>query len=147
MSTEGTGEPSQAANSGALTWLACLVALAASVGSVYLSVGLGLNACPLCFYQRTFAFAAFGVLLVGLLIGAQRSGLSLLALPLSVGGLGVAVFHVFLELNGTLECPAGLFGLGTVPQQSLLAFVLLTGLLALAVFSEGAEKGTLSMAL
>ena len=83
MSSQGTGEPSQAAGSGALTWLACLIALEASVGSVYLSVGMGLNACPLCFYQRTFAFAAFGVLLVGLLIGAQRSGLSLLALPLS----------------------------------------------------------------
>ena len=147
MSAEGTGESTQAAGSGMLTWLACAVALLAAVGSVYLSVGMGLKACPLCFYQRTFAFAAFGVLLVGLLIGAQRSGLSLLTLPMSVGGLGVAGFHVFLELNGTLECPKGLLGMGTVPQQALLAFALLTGLLVLAILSEGAESGTLSAAL
>jgi disulfide bond formation protein DsbB len=147
MSTQSTREPSQAVGSGALTWLACLVALAASVGSVYLSVGMNLKACPLCFYQRTFAFAAFGVLLVGLLIGAQRSGLSLLALPLAVGGLGVAGFHVYLELNGTLECPPGLFGVGTAPQQSLAALALLTLLLVLAVLSEGAENRTLLPAL
>src|SRR5260370_15125385 len=126
MSTQATREPSQAAGSGALTWLACLVALATAAGSVYLSMGMGLKACPLCFYQRTFAFAAFGVLLVGLLTGTRRSGLSVLALPLAIGGLGVAAFHVHLELNGTLMSPLGLFGLGTPPQQSLAAFTLLT---------------------
>ncbi len=147
MATQGAGEPSQAAGSGMLTWLACAVALTASAGSVYLSVGMDLKACPLCFYQRTFAFAAFGVLVVGLLTGAQRTGLSLLTLPLAAGGLGVAGFHVYLELNGTLECPQGLFALGTPPKQSLVAFVLLTALLVLAILSEGAEKGTLSMVL
>jgi disulfide bond formation protein DsbB len=147
MGTEGTGESSQAAGSGGLAWLACGVALLASIGSVYLSVGMGLKACPLCFYQRTFAFAAFGVLLVGLLTGAQRTGLSLLTLPLAVGGLGVAVFHVFLEVNGTLECPRGLLGLGTPPRQSLVVFVALTALLVLAVLSEGAEKGALATVL
>lgn len=147
MATQGTGESSQAVGSGMLTWLACAVALTASVGSVYLSVGMDLKACPLCFYQRTFAFAAFGVLLVGLLTGAQRTGLSLLTLPLAVGGLGVAVFHVYLEWNGSLECPQGLFYLGTTPQQSLAAFVVLTALLVLAILSEGAEKGALATVL
>jgi disulfide bond formation protein DsbB len=130
-----------------LTWLACLLALGASVGSVYLSMGMGLKACPFCFYQRTFVFAVFGVLLVGLLTGAQRSGLSLLAIPLAVGGLGVAGFHAFLELTGKLECPKGLFDIGSAPQQSLAAIALLTVVLFLAVISEGAEQRTLLPAL
>ena len=38
---------------------------ASVAGSLYLSLGLGLIACPLCFYQRTFAFAVLGVLILG----------------------------------------------------------------------------------
>jgi hypothetical protein len=68
---------------------------------------------------------------MGLLAGATRPGrLGLLALPLAVAGLGVALFHVRLELNGKLECPGGLLGLGTAPKQSLAVFVVLTALLA-----------------
>jgi hypothetical protein len=54
----------------------------------------------------------------------------LLALPVAVAGLGVAFFHVRLELAGKLECPEGLLALGTAPQQSLAVFVTLTALLA-----------------
>ncbi len=141
MSTEdNAGRGGHAAAGGAvLTWFACLFALATAAGSVYLSVGMGLKACPLCFYQRTFVFAVFGVMLVGLLVGTPRSGLSLLCLPLAVGGLGVAGFHVFLELNGTLECPKGILGVGTAPQQSLAALAVLTVLLGLAVVTGGTE--------
>ena len=61
------------------------------------------------------------VLGMGLLLDVGRGGrLSLIALPLATGGLGAAAFHVYLELSGTLECPTGLFGLGTAPQQKPL---------------------------
>src|SRR5262249_24606400 len=112
---------------GVFTWAALLVSLVAAAGSVWLSVGpLKLAACPLCFYQRTFAFAAVGVYAVGLLAGADRGvALSLLALPLAVGGAGVAAFHVWLVQTGPLECPAGAFGLYTAPHQSLAVFALL----------------------
>ena len=40
------------------------------------------------------------------------------------------MFHDYLELAGKLECPAGIMGIGTAPQQSL---TVLTGLLALVV--------------
>jgi disulfide bond formation protein DsbB len=111
-------------------WLAFLCAVAALTGSLALSYGLGLKACPLCFYQRTFAMSLVAVLGIGLLTPAGRgASLAWLALPLAVAGLGVASFHVFLELNGTLECPVGVFGTGTAPQQSLAVFLLLTALL------------------
>jgi disulfide bond formation protein DsbB len=114
-----------------LTWLALLVAILASAGSIYLTVGLKRQGCPLCFYQRTFALSVLGVLVMGVLTGLGRSApLSLLALPLAVAGLGVASFHVYLEWTGKLECPAGVFDVGSAPAQSLVAFLALFVLLA-----------------
>lgn len=109
-------------------WAALAAALVGSAGSVGLSVGLGLKACPLCLYERTFMFSALGVLLMCRVAGDRvTTGLpSLLVLPLAIGGLGVALFHVWLELSGTLECPDGILGIGSAPQQSLTVFVLLT---------------------
>jgi hypothetical protein len=141
------------------TCLALLAALVASLGSLALSlpdepkldvptvniqgrdVALGkhLKACALCFYQRTFAFSAFGVLLIGLLTGARRTGaVGVIALPLAIAGLGVAGFHVWLERNGTLECPLGLADIGTSPQQSAVALGVLTLFLLFDVIRNSA---------
>jgi disulfide bond formation protein DsbB len=116
-----------------LVWLPVLVAFLATAGSLWLSVGMGLRACPLCFYQRTFAMSVLAVLGIGALTGQRhRNVLNVLALPLVVGGFGVAAFHVFLELTGKLECPAGVLVIGTAPQQSLAVFLVLLMLVALA---------------
>ncbi len=116
-----------------LPLLALVIALLATCGSVYLSVGLGLKACPLCFYQRSFAMSVFAVLLIGMFADRHRPALcSLFAFPLAVAGLGVAAFHQYLVGTDILECPAGLLGMGTAPAQSLTIFVLLTVVLALA---------------
>lgn len=115
-----------------LVWPSLLVALLALAGSLWLSIGMKLKACPLCFYQRTFVMGVVAVLGVGLLAGQRhRAVLNLLALPLVISGLGVAVFHEYLELTAKLECPAGLLGIGTAPQQSLAVLVVL---LAAVVF-------------
>jgi disulfide bond formation protein DsbB len=96
--------------------LPLLVALVALAGSLWLSVGMGLKACALCFYQRTFVMGVVAVLGIGLLTGVRhRVVLNLLAMPLAVAGVGVAAFHVFLELTGKLECPSGVLGIGTAP--------------------------------
>jgi disulfide bond formation protein DsbB len=100
--------------------------LAATAGSLALSLGLGLKACPLCFYQRSFAMAALAVLAVGLVTDRKNPArVCLLAVPLAWAGLGVAGFHEYLVLNGTLECPLGLLGIGTSPAQSLTVFIVL----------------------
>jgi disulfide bond formation protein DsbB len=113
------------------TALANVVSLAlagvATTGSIYLSVGLGLKACPLCFYQRSFAIAVLVVL--GMLIwleGLRSMRACLVTLPLTMSGLGVAAFHVYLVQNGKLECPPALFGWGDGPIQSLSIFAVLT---------------------
>ena len=109
-----------------LVWAPLLIALVALAGSLWLSIEMKLKACPLCFYQRTFVMGVVAVLGIGLLTGPRhRAVLNLLALPLAVGALGVAIFHVYLELTGKLECPAGLMGIGTSPQQSLAVLIVL----------------------
>src|SRR5262249_57688882 len=97
-----------------LVWPSLLVALVALGGSLWLSIGMKLKACPLCFYQRTFVMGVVAVLGVGLLTGRRhRAVLNLLALPLVVGALGVAVFHVYLEQTSNLECPTRLLAIAT----------------------------------
>lgn len=115
--------------------LTLIVGIVALSGSLYLSMGMNLKACPLCLYERTFMMGLVGVLMVGLVPSRDsRSGLLVLvSLPLAVAGLGVAAFHVFLELNNVLECPAGLFNLGSAPQQSLAAFLIATVLIGVAI--------------
>jgi hypothetical protein len=114
----------------ALTWLALGVALLGAWGSLYLSMNMGLTACPLCFYQRSFVLSAAAVLATGLLAGLERTTpLCLLALPLAVAGTAVGGFHVFLEVKGKLECPGGIFGLGSAPQQALAVQALLSVIL------------------
>lgn len=111
-------------------WVALLVALVGLAGSLLLSLAMNLNACPLCFYQRTFMMSLVAVLGIGLFFGAARPGqLALLALPLATAGLGIALFHVSLEVSGKLECPQGLLGWGTAPMQSLALFTVLFALL------------------
>jgi hypothetical protein len=113
-----------------LTWVCFAVAVAAVAGSLWLSIGMNLKACPLCFYQRTFVMSVAAVLAVGLFAGIRPAAwLSLLSLPMAAGGLGVSLFHVYLEATGKLECPLGLLGIGSAPQQALAALAVLFVLL------------------
>lgn len=133
-SVDHLGGSAKEEHTGVLPWLALVVSLAAVGGSIFLSLGLNLKACPLCFYQRTFAMSLVAVLATGLVPHRGRAvRISLLSLPLATAGLGVALFHVFLELKGTLECPSGVLGIGTAPQQSLAMFVVMFGILAVDV--------------
>jgi len=134
-----------------LLWnvLALLVALAAVGGTLWLSLGMGLKACPLCYYQRSFVMGAAAVLLLAQLTELRGSAaVSVLALPLAVAGLGIAGFHVSRELAGAMECPGGILDLGTAPKQSLavqalLALFLLIGAIRRPVFVVGIVVGGL----
>src|SRR5262245_9418060 len=76
-----------------LLWnvLALVVALVAVGGTLWLSLGMGLKACPLCYYQRSFVMGAAAVLLLAQLTELRGSAVvSVLAMPLAVAGLGIA---------------------------------------------------------
>jgi hypothetical protein len=103
---------------------------------------MGLKACPLCFYQRAFVMSAFAVLAIGLVTGTAPPGrLALLVLAPTTAGLGVAIFHVYLEVAGKLECPLGLFGWGTAPRQSLGTFAVLFAILLIDAIRGVSGRG------
>jgi len=109
------------------------VALVATAGSLYLSLGLGLVPCELCWYQRILMYplvVVFGVALV-----EHRATVYRTVLPLSVSGAAVAAYHSWLQVAGSgLQCGVGggcgavllrVAGL-TIPNLSLVAVVLVT---------------------
>src|SRR5438045_1145032 len=119
--------PGNAGGNMKLAMTALAVAVAGTMGSLFLTLGMGLKACPLCFYQRTFIMAAAAVLGIGLIVDRARAATHcLLILPLAIGGLGVAAFHQYLVITDVLECPKAILGLGTAPAQSLVVFVALS---------------------
>jgi hypothetical protein len=94
------------------------------------------------------------VLAIGVIADRGRASLhSLLALPLAVAGLAIALFHTYLVLSGALECPPGLLALGTAPVQSAAMFAVLTLAMVLAAWfgrdqaSHPGAAGLAAMAL
>jgi len=133
--------------------LALAIALIGCVGTMYLSLGMSLKACPLCFYQRCVLFAIVAIVTLGWMIDHNRMDLyCLLCLPIHLMGLGIAAFHSWLAFANVLECPAGILGLGVAPYQSLTLFILLTvplvaGALPAARLSRSGTVSTLLMVL
>lgn len=114
-------------------WAALLAAVVAALGSLWLTMGMELEACPLCYYQRTCVLGVVGILAVGLMLKNQSAAaLGVLALPVAVAGLGVGLMHNYLEFTGKLECPHGIGGFGTAPQQALAVQAILVVILLIA---------------
>jgi len=124
-------------------WLAAgtLVAVVATTWSLYLSLGLGLVPCELCWYQRILMYPLTVILGVAAL--ENRTRVYRTALPLSVLGAGIAAYHSWLQVSGGSEtCSIGggcsavqyqFLGL-SVPNLSLIAFVLVSLALIVAVY-------------
>lgn len=125
---------------GLTLWLAGGVALAASVGSLYLSEIANLIPCKLCWYQRIAMYP----IAIMLLIAAWRrdSGIRLYTVILAWAGLAIAVWHRTLQFFPSLEggscaaigppCSAPLvmeFGFVTIPHMAISAFSLILVLL------------------
>jgi disulfide bond formation protein DsbB len=112
------------------TRAALFVAIIGVLGSLHLSLSMGLKACPLCFYQRAFMMSAAGVLVFGpFLPGMPLAALTVLALVPTFAGLGVAAWHTYMDAIGVLECPVGVTGFLAAPVESLIVFALLLAFL------------------
>ncbi|WP_144903741.1 disulfide bond formation protein B [Halobellus captivus] len=121
-----------------LLGVATAVALVGTIGSLYFSLGLGLVPCELCWYQRILLYPLTVVL--GVATVENRPQVIRTVLPLSGLGVGVAAYHVVLQLRPAIGatcsvgggCSSILYpmagGLLTIPRLSLIAFVLVTGL-------------------
>lgn len=124
--------------------LALCFALIAVAGSFWLWVAPDLKGCPLCSYQRSFVIAVATILLLAQLTELRASAvISVLAMPVAMTGLAIAMYHVERQLAGKMEFSAGLFGLGSAPQQSLAVQALLVIVLLVA----GIRRPVLAVAI
>lgn len=127
---------------GSAAALAAVVAVGATLGSLYLSEVAHFVPCELCWYQRIAMYP----LAVILPIAAVRRDRAVLpyGLVLALGGLAVSAYHVQLQLfpdqssvcDVTNPCTSRwveAFGWMTIPQMAGLSFVLVAGLLTLAL--------------
>jgi hypothetical protein len=112
------------------TRLAFFVSVIGVAGSLYLSLGMDLKACPLCFYQRAFMMAVAAIFAIGLYMpDVPAAALTPLALAPATAGGWIAIVHTYLVANGTLECPIGVTHLLVAPHESLLIFAIVMVLL------------------
>jgi hypothetical protein len=133
MSSPTPPQPTSHPVTGLVVWTALLAALVAALGSIWLSLGMELKPCPLCYYQRACIFCVVAVLMIGMVAQERSAGLvALMGLGPAAAAVGLGAFHNYLEYTHKLECPAGIANIGTAPQQALVAegVVLLILLLA-----------------
>ena len=125
---------------------AWVVSLAATAGSLYLSEGLGLLPCRLCWYQRIAMYPLVVVLGVALLrkdLEVWKTGV-----PLAILGGLVSAYHVAVQwLPGvesagcSLEAPCSVrylvaYGFVTIPVMAGSAFLLIAVLLAASALRQ-----------
>jgi disulfide bond formation protein DsbB len=121
-------------------YLAWLVAVVATAGSLYFSEVRLFVPCTLCWYQRILMYPL--VIVLGLAAFRRSTVVVPYVLPLSVLGAGVSLFH-YLEqkvpgFGAPAMCRSGVpcsleyinvLGFVTIPFLALVAFVLVTVLL------------------
>lgn len=113
-----------------------IVLLAGMAGSLFYSQFAHFTPCTLCWWQRAFLYPQ--AFLLGWALWRGYKKVWRFSLPLSVAGLLVAAYQVYLQFGGTVFvlCSAGdalscakryflAYGFITIPTMSLVAFALL----------------------
>lgn len=121
-------------------YLAWIIAMTSMLGSLYFSEIMKLPPCVLCWYQRILMYPL--VLIIPIGIANLDKKLHKYVLPLSVTGIGVALYHYLLYIkilpDTYAPCSAGVscttrliewFGFINIPFLSLISFTLITGLM------------------
>ncbi len=82
-------------------WLAWLVALGATVGSLYFSEVANFNPCRFCWFQRIAMYPLAVILLVGAL--RRDAGVRWYAVPLAAIGAAISGWHSLIEWRPALD--------------------------------------------
>ncbi|HLM57234.1 MAG TPA: disulfide bond formation protein B [Pyrinomonadaceae bacterium] len=117
-----------------LPYVAWVIALVSTVGSLFFSEVMGLPPCVLCWYQRVAVYPL--VLVIGAGIVMRDGRLKYYALPLCLAGLVVSVYHNLLYYGVIPEavspCAQGVpctekqiewLGFITIPLMGLTSFL------------------------
>ncbi len=131
-----------------LPYLAWIIALVATVGSLFFSEVMQLPPCVLCWYQRIAMYPLVVVIGAGIIM--RDTKLKSYALPLSLIGLAISIYHNLLYYGILPEsiapCTQGIscttvqfqwLGFITIPLMALTAFI---GISLCLLFSK-TEKG------
>ena len=114
-------------------YAAWVVALVATVGSLFFSEVMNLPPCVLCWYQRIAMYPLVAIIGAGILMRDGR--MKFYALPLALAGLAVAVYHNLLYYriipDSIAPCTQGVSC--TTVQIEWLGFITIT-LMSLAAF-------------
>lgn len=123
-----------------LIYLVWIVALVATVGSLFFSEVMNLPPCILCWYQRIAMYPL--VLIVGAGIVLRDAKVKFYALPLALVGLLIAIYHNLLYYGIIPEsitpCTQGIscttvqlewLGFITIPLMALTAFAIISACL------------------
>lgn len=130
-----------------LLYGAWLVALVATIGSLYFSEVRQFVPCTLCWYQRILMYPQ--VLLLGVAAWSRDRAVVRYALPLTAFGAVIAGYHVLDQKVAGFGfagvCASGVpcnisyvnyFGFVTIPVMSLTAFLIISTLLVLVARSR-----------
>jgi disulfide bond formation protein DsbB len=118
-----------------------LISSIATIGSLYLSEGLGLLPCKLCWLQRIFMYPLPLLIIIAMIYKDRMINKYIITIS-SIGGV-IAFYHVAIQnINlhssfctfGKSDCSTVLLKVGgifTIPMLSLIAFtlILICGLL------------------
>lgn len=117
-----------------------LVALAATMGSLFFSEVLHYPPCILCWYQRILLYPLVLIIPTGIILRDKR--LPYYVLPLTITGGLISLYHNLLYYKilpeSVAPCAQGIscttkqiewFGFITIPLLALLAFITLTTLM------------------
>lgn len=121
-------------------YLAWLVAVVATLGSLYFSEIRGFIPCELCWYQRILMYPLS--IILGIAAFYDEEKIKKYVLPLSIIGMGVSSFHYMEQkipgFAAIKPCTQGVpcnvqyinwFGFVTIPFLALIGFTLITLLL------------------
>ncbi|MCM3691538.1 disulfide oxidoreductase [Neobacillus niacini] len=117
-----------------LAWVASLIA---TIGSLYFSEVLHYIPCTLCWYQRIFMYPL--AIMLGIAFYQNDRGIVKYALPLSIIGMIISVYHTALQKIPYLQqfemCTSGVpcskdyinwLGFITIPILAFTAFTIIT---------------------
>lgn len=121
-------------------YLAWLVAVVATLGSLYFSEIKGFIPCELCWYQRILMYPLS--IMLGIAAFFDEHSIKKYVLPMSILGMLVSSFHYMEQkipgFSGIKPCTQGVpcsgeyinwLGFITIPFLALIAFTLITVLL------------------
>lgn len=128
---------------GKAIWVAWVVALVATIGSLIYSEIAHFPPCRLCWFQRIAMYPMAVVLLVGAI--RREFQVKYFALPLALGGLGISIYHYIIQRVPNLDsgacdpdnpCSAifvDIFGFISIPFMAGAGFIVIALLLGFYV--------------